>query len=81
MKIKMIQAGYESFTGVFGNVAFSGGVSADVSETTATSIGAMVLCERVDDVATPALTRTMQKAAAKEQAAAKELTAETNLSE
>lgn len=44
MKIRIVQAGYESFTGLLGDVKFEGGVSVrDVSEQQAAYIGSMFL--------------------------------------
>lgn len=47
MKIRIVQAGYETFTGLLGDVKFEGGVSVrDVSEQQAAYVGAMFIIAR-----------------------------------
>ncbi|UUZ75520.1 hypothetical protein LP414_27780 [Polaromonas sp. P1(28)-13] len=50
MKIKLIQAGYENFTGLFGNIHFAEGVSEDVTSEIAATFGATLQCEVVSEV-------------------------------
>ena len=47
MKIKLIQAGYENFTGIFGNHAFQDGVSEDLSKEVFESMSATIGCEAI----------------------------------
>lgn len=54
MKIRIVQAGYETFTGLLGDVKFEGGVSVrEVSEQQAAYVGAMFVIAREDEVIAP----------------------------
>jgi hypothetical protein len=50
MKIRLTQPGYESFTGLFGSLTFTNGLSDDeVSIETAAGIANLIQCDRVED--------------------------------
>lgn len=49
MKIKLTQAGYENFTGLFGNHHFDNGICADLPIEAFSALGATVQCEEVTD--------------------------------
>jgi hypothetical protein len=50
MKIRIVQTGYETFTGLLGDVKFENGLSAsDVSEQQAAYIGAMFVIAKDDE--------------------------------
>jgi hypothetical protein len=52
MKLRLTQAGYESYTGLLGNLHFTNGTSdLDVSVETAAGIANILQCERIDGVA------------------------------
>lgn len=52
MKIRIVQSGYETFTGLLGDVSFQDGVSKkDVSDQQAAYVGAMFTCESFEDEA------------------------------
>jgi hypothetical protein len=59
MKIKMVQPGYEQFTGNFGGVEFVDGVSvADVAPMIATRIANVVRVENAEDGVNPSASQT-----------------------
>jgi hypothetical protein len=59
MKIKMVQPGYEQFTGNFGGVEFLDGVSVvDVAPMIATRIANVVRVENVEDGVNPSASQT-----------------------
>lgn len=54
MKIRIVQSGYETFTGLLGDVKFEGGVSVrEVSEQQAAYVGAMFIIARDDEALEP----------------------------
>lgn len=53
MKIKLTQAGYKNFTGLFGNIRFTDGISEEVADIVGGTFGATLQCEPLVEDAVP----------------------------